>query len=216
MRGTALRGETEHCHARVFEASYRLGCLCGADGNLCQLVGIWHGRHGHVAHDDNTILAILRLFGDEQHGTADAGNARSALDDLQSWAQCVTRCRESTRYLSVGTFSLDNHATQVEWVLHQLASLLDGHALLLAQLGQQFCIFLATGVVQRVDDGSLVDVLKSILLGIGLDALGVTNEDDVGHVFSQYAVGSAQSALFFCLRKHDALLVGFRACYDLL
>ena len=169
-----------------------------------------------VANDDNTVLAILRLFGDEQHGTADAGNARSALDDLQSWAQCVTRCREGTRDLSVGTFSLDNHAAQVEWVLHQLTSLLDGHALLLAQLGQQFGILLAAGVVQRVDDGSLVDVLKSILLGIGLDALGVTNEDDVGHVFSQYAVGSAQSALFFCLRKHDALLVGFRACYDLL
>ena len=216
MLGRALRREAQHGHARILEACHRLGGLSRADGNLCQLVGIGHGRHSHVAYDHHAVLAILRLLRDEQHGTAHAGDARGALDDLQRRTQRVARGRERTRNLTVGTLGLDDHATQVERVLHQFAGLLDGHALLLAQLSQQLGILLAAGVVQRVDDGGLVDVGESILLGIGLDALRITNEDDVGQFVGQHAVGGAQGALLFGLGQHDALLVSLCTCHDLL
>ena len=214
--GTSLRREAQHSHTRIVEASHRLGGLCCADGNLSKLVGIGHRCHSDITDHNHAVLTILRLLCDEQHRAADAGDTGGTLDNLQGGTQGFTRCRESTRYLSIGTFGLDDHATQVERILHQLAGFLDGHALLLAQFSQQLGIFLATRIVQRVDDGCLVDVLQSILLGISLDALGVTNENDVGQIVGQYSVGSAQGALFFGLRKHDTLLVGFRTCHDLL
>ena len=71
-------------------------------------------------------------------------------------------------------------------------------------------------VVLRVDDGSLVNVLKPPLCSELMDIGGVSNEDQIGDVVSQYSVGCFKGTLLFCLGEHDALLVGFRTCNDLL
>ena len=157
------------------------------------------------------------MLGNEQHGAADAVDAGSALDDLQGGAQGLARGAEGTRDLAVGLSHLDNHAAQVEVVLrHQVAGLVDGHALLLAKLGQCGGIVLALGIVERVHDGGLVDVGQSPLVGQLLDVGGITNENNVRKVVGQGAVGSLQSTLLLCFGEHDALLVCFGARNDLL
>ena len=74
--GRALGGEAQHGYAGIVEAGDTLGGLRGADGNLCQLVGIGHGRHGHVAHDEDTVLTVFGFVGNQEHGAADAGDTR--------------------------------------------------------------------------------------------------------------------------------------------
>ena len=216
MLGATLGREAQHCHTRLGYACNRLCCACCAHSDLCQLVSIGHRCNGNVAHHDHAVLTILLLVGDEQHGTAHACDAGSTLDNLQCRAQGVARCAEGTADLSVGTFGLDDHASQVERVLNELAGLLNGHALLLAQLSQQGSILLTLRIVQRVDDGSLVEVCEPPLCSQFLYFLRITDEDDVCDVVSQYSVGGLKSALLCCFGEHDALLVALGACNNLL
>ena len=214
MLGRALGGEAQHGYAGIVEASNALGGLRGADGNLRELVGIGHGRHGHVAHHEDAVLAVFGLVGDEEHRATDAGDARRALDDLQGRTQGLTRSRERTGDLSVGTLGLDDHTTQIERVLHEGASLLDGHALALTQFAEQLSQLLAALVVLGIDERSLVDVFEVVLLSQCVYLLGVTDEDDVGQFVGQSLVSRDERALLFGLGEHDALRVGLRACDD--
>ena len=92
MLGAALRREAQHSHAGLFEASHSLSHLGGTYGNLRKLGSIGHRSHSHVGHHKHTVLTILFLLRDEQQTTADAGNTRLALDDLQGRTQRVA-CR---------------------------------------------------------------------------------------------------------------------------
>ena len=56
--GTALRREAQHGNAGILKACHRLGCLCRADCNLSQLVGIGHRRNGHIANNNDTGAAL--------------------------------------------------------------------------------------------------------------------------------------------------------------
>ena len=215
VRGAAFGREAQHGHAWVGESGHAAGCLCCADGNLGQLVGVGHGRHGHVAHHEHAVLTILRLLGYQQHGAADAGDAGLALDDLQGRAQRVGGGAQRPADLPVGAFGLDDHASQVERVLHQLACLLDSHAFLLAQFGQQGCILLASGVVVGVDDGGLAYVAEAPFPGQRVNLVGVADEDEVCHFVGQHHVGCLQCALLGCFGEHDALLVALSALDDL-
>ena len=212
--GRTLGGEAEHGNARVVEASNALSGLSRADGNLRELVGIGHGRHGHITYDENAILAVLRTVGDEEHSAADAGNTRGALDDLECGAQRLTRGGESTGDLSVGTFGLDDHATEVERVLYEFAGLFDGHALALAEFAEELCEFLGALVVLGVDERSLADVGEAVLLGQGVYFGRVADEDDVGQAVCQSFVGRDKRALFLGLGEHYALRIGLRTCDD--
>ena len=154
------------------------------------------------------------LVCEHKHGSTNTCHAGCALDNLESGTKSVARCAESARDLSVGTFSLDDHTSEVERVLHQLASLLDGHALLLAKFCEQFGILLCLGVVQRVDDSGLVDVVEVPLLCEALQLVGVADKNKVGEVVGQYTVGSSKCALLCCFREHDALFVALCARND--
>ena len=96
----------------------------------------------------------------------------------------------------------------------ELAGLVNGHALLLAQLGELLGVLLRLVEVERVDDGGLVDIFQAPFLGFLLDMVGVANEDDVGDIVGKHMVGCFQCALFLSLRKNDALLVSFGARHD--
>ena len=142
MACAALCGEAEHCHTWLLKTCNALRCLCSANGNLCKLACVRHWSNGNVAHYDDAILAILRLVGDEQHGSADTADARGTFNDLQGRTQGVASGAQRSADLSVGTFGLDNHTSEVERILHQLAGFLDGHSFLLAKLCEQFGILL--------------------------------------------------------------------------
>ena len=207
VSGTTLGREAQHGNARLLESCYALSCLSGADGNLRQLVGIGHRGNGNVTDNKNTVLTILFLLRDEQKTTRYTGDARSTLDNLKCGTQRVTSGGEGTRDLTVGTFGLDDHATQIERVLHQLTSLLNRHALLLAKLGEQLGIFFTLRIVLRVDDGSLVNAVQSPFSSQSFDLLRITDQDDVGDVFCQYAVGSTKCTLLSSFWEYNALLV---------
>ena len=138
-----------------------------------------------------------------------------ALDNLQGRTQGLARCGEGSGNLSVGTFGLDNHATQVERVLHQFAGLLDGHALLLAQFGQLLGIFLTAVAILGIDKRGLVDVGQAAFLGKCMHFVGITDKNKVCNVFCQHAVGCTECALFLSFREHNALLVSLSTRNDL-
>ena len=127
---------------------------------------------------------------------------------------CSAGRRVSPVNLSVCVAGLDDHASQIERVLHELAGLLYCHALLLAELSEQCCILFALGVVLRVDECSLVDILQSPLLCQSVNLVWVSDEDKVCDVVSQNLVGGSQCALLCCFGEHDALLVAFSAFDD--
>ena len=65
MLGAALCGEAQHGYAGLVDAGNGLCGAGGANGNLCQLVGIGHGRYCHVAHHEHTILSALGGVGEQ-------------------------------------------------------------------------------------------------------------------------------------------------------
>ena len=135
---------------------------------------------------------------------------------MQGRAQRVASGAEGAANLSIGSLGLDNHAAQVERILYKFASLLDSHAFLFAQLCQQSSIFLTLRVVQRVNDGSFVEVCEAPFGAQFLNFIGVTNEDNVCDVVSQYTVGGFKRALLSSFREHNALLITFCASNNLL
>jgi hypothetical protein len=96
MLGTSLGREAQHSYARLCETGYRLGCLSRAYCYLRELCSIRHRSNSYVAYDENTILTILLLLGDEEQTATYASDTRSALDDLQCRTQSVACGREST------------------------------------------------------------------------------------------------------------------------
>ena len=214
--GRALGAEAEHGDTRVLEACHAAGGLRRAYGNLCQLVGIGHGGHSHVAHDEHAVLAVLRTVGDEQHGAADTGDTRRALDNLQGGAQGVARGAECSADLSVGAFGLDNHASEIQRVSDELTGLLDGHSLALAEFAEELCQLLGAFEVLGVDECGLINVRQAVLLGQCVHFVWVSNEDDVGQFVGQCPVCSDERTLLGGLGQHDALAVGLRACDDFL
>ena len=65
MLGTALGGEAQHGHTRLVDTGNGLCGAGGANGNLCQLVGIGHGRYCHVAHHEHAVLSALGGVGEQ-------------------------------------------------------------------------------------------------------------------------------------------------------
>ena len=136
---------------------------------------------------------------------------------MKSWTESIASSAQCTRNLTVSALSLDNHTTEVEVVLsYEFTSLLYGHALLLAKFGELLCILLSLRIVFRINNSSLVDVIKTPLCCKVLNVGRVTDEDDVCNVISQNFIGCFQCTLLFCFREHDALLISFSASYNLL
>ena len=216
MLSRALGREAQHGNAWLCKTSHTLGCLCCTYGNLCQLGSIGHGGHSHIAHHQDTILTILRFLSDEQHGTAHTADARSALDNLQCRTERIACGAQRTGDLSVSFLSLDNHTTEIERILHQLTSFLDGHALALAQFSEQGSILFTLGVVLRIDDGGLVDMCQPPLGCQLMNLLRVTYQDKMSYIVGEHHVGCSQRPFFGSFWKHDALLVTLSALDDLL
>ena len=212
--GRALGGIAQHGHVRLLNAGNGLGSLSCGVGDLGELVSSGVRRDGHITHDNDTIVAVLRL-GHEQHGAAHAGDAGGALDDLQRRAQGVACSAQRATDLTVSVAALDDHASKIEIVVeHELAGLVDSHALLLTELSELLGILLGLVEMERIDDLGLADVLQTPFFCLLLDMSGVADKNDVGDVVGKHMVGCFQCALFLSLRKNDALLVSFGACHN--
>ena len=146
---------------------------------------------------------------EQQHGTTHAGNARSCLDNLQCRTKHISRCVASTSQLTISIATFNNHATKVKWVEHLLASLFDGHAFLLTQLGKELSIFLFFRTSSGIDDGSLVNVAQAPLLCEVMNFINITQDDKVCYAISQHLVSGFQCAFFRTFWKNNALLVSF-------
>ena len=152
---------------------------------------------------------------EEQHRTAHHRDARSRLDDLEGRTKHIASGVARTSQLSVGIASLDDEATEVEGIFHNGACRVDGHTLLRTELCEELCIFLLLIVRERVDEGGFLDVSKAIFLSECLDFGRIANEDKVGHLVSEDAVGCFECAFFRAFWENDALLVGFCASNEL-
>ena len=130
---------------------------------------------------------------------------------MQGGTEHVARFVASTSQLAVGVAVLDDEAAQIERVLHEFACLLNGHALLLAELEEQLCVFLLAGMVFGVDDSGLADIAKAPLHSLLSNLCGITDEDEVGHFVRQDLVGSLEGALLRSFGQYDALAVGLSA-----
>ena len=207
MLSRTLRREAQHGYTGILKTCHSLCHTSRADSNLSELISIGHRGYSHVGNHEHTILTILFLLRDEQQSTAHASNTWLTLNNLQGRTQGVTSCRECTTDLTVSTLGLDDHTAQVQRVLNQFTSLLNGHALRLADLCQFLCQFLALLVVLRINEGCLTDVGQSLLLGEGLNLCRITNQDDVCDIITKSLIGCTKGTLFFCFGEHDALLV---------
>ncbi len=192
---------------RIAESCHALRSLACGVGDLCQLVSRRIRSYGYVAHYNDAVFAILLLVCEDEHGTAHAGNTRGALDNLQCRAQSVASGRQCTGNLSVSPLGLDNHTSQIERILHQFTSLLDGHALALAQFGEQSGILLALWIVERVDECGLVNMRETPLGSQIHYLLWVSDKDEVSEIVGKNLVGSTKCTLLGGFREHDALPV---------
>ena len=214
MGGRAFRREAQHSHARLFKTCNGFGCAGGADGNLCQLLGVGFGGYGHVAHHDDAFLAKFGSVGQHNHGAGDAGDARFRLDDLQRGAQHIGRGVAGTGQLAVGLARLNHQAAVVERVVHQAAGFLQCKAFLLAQFGQQFGKRLVVVGRDRVNDFRIFDVSQVQPLGQTHNFLAVAQQYHVGHAVGQHAVGGFDGTFLCALGQYDALLLLLRTLYQ--
>ena len=99
---------------------------------------------------------------------------------------------------AVGIAHLDHHGAKVGGVHHLGASLLDGDALLGAELGKLLRVLLVLLGVARVDDGGAGNV----------DVIGVAQDDDVGQALLDDLVRRDDGARVFALGQDDGLKVG--------
>ena len=160
MFGRTFGGEAQHGYFRV-DSGHGFGCAGGTNGNLCQLSCIGYGGDGYVAHDQNAVLSVIRSFGEQQHGSGNAGDARGGLDDLEGRAQYVAGRVACTGQLSVGITGLNHQATVEQGVLHFLVGFFYRHAFFLTQFEKQLGIFFFFRAGSRVYDSSLGYVSQS-------------------------------------------------------
>ena len=99
---------------------------------------------------------------------------------------------------AVGVAHLDHHGAKVGGVHHLGASLLDGNALLGAELGKLLCVLLVLLGIARVDDGGAGDV----------DLVGIAQDDDVGQALLDDFVSRDDGARILALGQDDGLKVG--------
>ena len=157
-----LGGEGKHSHPRLCKSSHTLCSLSRTYGNLSQLGSIRHWGHSDVTHNQNTLFAILRSLGNQQHSSTDTGDSRSTFDNLECRAKSVSGGGKRSADLSVGIPALDDETSVIERiVVNKFLRSLESKPLLLPELIEQLHIFLSLVVGGRVDYSRLPNVLKS-------------------------------------------------------
>ena len=116
---------------------------------------------------------------------------------MQCGAQGVGRGVACAGDQAVGVAHLDHHGAKVGGVVHLLACLGKGDALLGAKLGELGGIILFALGSAGVDNGGAGNV----------DLCGVAQDDEVGKAFLDNLLGSLDGAGVLTLGKNDGLLV---------
>ena len=103
---------------------------------------------------------------------------------------------------AIGQALVHHHGGEVGNILHRLASLLEGYALLLAQLGKVGGEFLCQRGLEVVDDLGTSQV-ELQLFGAGLDIGLVAQDGQLGNLIAQYHVGGLEDAVIVALWQDD-------------
>ena len=148
----------------------------------------------------------------DEEGRDELG-ARGGLQDLQRGAQGVGGGVAGAGDQAVGVAHLDHHGAVVGGVVHLGAGLLDGHALLGAQLGELLRVLLVLVGAAGVDDGDARHV----------DLVGVAQDDQVGEALLDDDLGGLDGALVLAPRggrwsscqpwRQPSYGSGNRSCY---
>ena len=168
------------------------------DGDLGELVRGRVDVEAAVGEDQRAVGAKLRGVGAHHKEGRDQLGARGGLEDLQRGAQGVGGGVAGAGDQAVGIAHLDHHGAKVGGIHHLGASLLDGDALLGAELGKLLCVLLVLLGVARVDDGGAGNV----------DVIGVAQDDDVGQALLDDLVRRDDGARVLALGQDDGLKVG--------
>ncbi len=172
--------------------------VSGGDGDLGELVGGRVDVEAAVGEDQRTVGAELRGVGAHHEEGRDQLGTRGGLKDLQRGAQGVGGGVAGAGDQAVGVTHLDHHGAKVGGVHHLGASLLDGDALLGAELGKLLRVLLVLLGIARIDDGGAGNV----------DLVGVAQDDDLCQALLDDLGGRDDGARILALGQDDRLKVG--------
>ena len=168
------------------------------DGDLGEFVRGRVDVEAAVGEDQRAVGAKLRGVGAHHEEGRDQLGARGGLEDLQRRAQSVGGGVAGAGDQTVGIAHLDHHGAKVGGIHHLGASLLDGDALLSAELGKLLRVLLVLLGVARVDDGGAGNV----------DLVGVAQDDDLGQTLLDDLSSRDDGARILALGQDDGLKVG--------
>ena len=168
------------------------------DGDLGELVGGRVDVEAAVGEDQRAVGTELRGVGAHHEEGRDQLGARGGLEDLKRRAQGVGGGVAGAGDQAVGIAHLDHHGAKVGGVHHLGASLLDGNALLGAELGKLLRVLLVLLGIARVDDGGAGNV----------DLVGVAQDDDLCQALLDDLGGRDDGARILALGQDDRLKVG--------
>ena len=159
------------------------------------------------------VCAVVQVLGKEHdEGAGDHGDAGLGLEHLEGGAQHVAGGCQGAGHHAVGMAGLDHQAPQVERIAGLLAGILDGDALLLAQLGEELGVGFYHGLVGWIHPRGLLYVLKVALTGDDHGVLLLADEDHLGGADTQDVVGGAHRARFRVFGEHQLLRVLLCLC----
>ena len=194
VSSATLGGERAHGDAGL-EAGDIASGLSSRDSDLSQLLGSGIRHNGAIGEDEHVGVAVGAILGEEHNKcTAHHRDARFGLEHLESSAEHMRSGAESAGHHGIGIAILDHKAAEVEGIFHLLASLLDGDALLLAKLAEEFGVGLCVSGILAVDERSLLDQGKAKFEGATEHLLLIANKDDIGHSELDDTISSLQSA----------------------
>ena len=187
-------------------AHERLPRLRGVHGDVRELFGIGLHFQAAVREQERPLLAQVAVGHHHDEERADQLHARRGLEDLQAGAQHVARGMACAGHHAVGAAGLHHHHAEVQHVVHEAHRRLGRHPLGLAQLVERLGEPFAQLGRARVDDARTAE-----LVGAGRDGVGVAEDDEVGDVVGQDALGRRQGALVVAFGQHDRLAIRFGA-----
>ena len=186
--GGAVGGVGKHCHHGL-GAHEGFPGLRGVHGDVRELLGVGLDLQAAVAEQEGAVLAVLAVGDHHDEEAADQLHARGGFEDLQAWAQDVAGGVAGARDHAVGAAGFHHEHAEEQHVAHLLGGLLEGHALVLAQLVEGVRELVVQVGVLRVDQRGAVELAPGFL-----DGGHVAQDDQVRDALRKDGLGGFERA----------------------
>ena len=212
MLCAALRGERQHCDARV-HAAKRLCARRGRDRDLGKLFGRRVDVDRAVRKDHQTVVAVLLvrdLHDEEARNRVDAG---LHLDDLQPRTERIAGGVDRAGNEAVALAVLNHHRGEEQRILDHIGCLFGCDALCLAHLIEAVDVKLIIRMrfgIDRVDAFErYVELLRN-----RFDLFALAEQRDLCNTFCRDAGCRLHGAFFGSFWQQDVFLVCLCFCLD--